>query len=464
MKIAVKRKIDLIFVVLLVIFSGLFIVVFQSLKLTRESSDLVTKTQDILYHVERVQSNTVDVETSHRGFIITGKDEYLDNLDSSKFEISTDLKILKKYSAGNELQTQRVDSLYKLIKNKIALSEYGISLRRKDSNKALDQVSSGKGKLLMDQIRSVSKSFQEEELAYLKSRTSENEENILANYRNYLIFGIFSITLMFIFYSRIRENTLSLLQYRKKQDELINELNYQNKQLDDFAHITSHNIRSPASNIHTLISLLDENSTIEDFKLIYGKLSTVSKNLNETLSELIEVLHVKKDIGIEKQTLSFEKMFKKVRDSLQGEILRHNVLITADFSGATHIRYPKTYLESIFHNLVSNSIKYKGRNRIPEIHVQTFYKDGNLCLSVSDNGLGINMKLYGEKLFGLRKTFHEHNEAKGIGLFMTKAQIEALGGKIFVESEVEKGSTFTVIFSKENLLNEISLQQEVVYS
>jgi signal transduction histidine kinase len=180
------------------------------------------------------------------------------------------------------------------------LSEYGISLRRKDFEKALDLVSSGNGKILMDNIRDLSKDFEQEEIAILNSRTSENESNIIANYRNFIIFGIFSISLILVFYFRIRDNAIKLLQYRNKQDELISELNYQNKQLDDFAHITSHNIRSPASNIHTLISLLDEHSSIDEFKLIYEKLSHVSKNLNETLNELVEVLHVKKRCGYRK--------------------------------------------------------------------------------------------------------------------------------------------------------------------
>lgn len=462
MKIPLQRKIDIIFLGLSIIFSGLFLVVFESLKLTRESSNLVSQTQDKLYQVERIIANTVDIETAHRGFAITGKDIFLENLDSAKYEIATDLKKLKNNTDGNTLQAKRIDSLYRLIKHKIELSNHGISLRRKDMNRALDLVSSGRGKIIMDSIRTISKSFQDEEIAILNSRTSENEDNILANYRNFLIFGMFSITLMFIFYSRIRENAIQLLKYRNKQDELIKELNYQNKQLDDFAHITSHNIRSPASNIHTLISLLNENSSIDEFKMIYEKLSIVSKNLNETLNELVEVLQVKKDVGIEKQILSFEEMYTKVVDSLQGEILKHNVIISTDFSEVSHIIYPRTYLESIFHNLISNAIKYKGYNRIPEIHIKSFIKEDGLYLSVKDNGLGIDMKLYGEKLFGLRKTFHAHNEAKGIGLFMTKAQIEALGGKIFAESEVAKGSTFTVKFKKEYLLHEKPINNEEV--
>ena len=67
-------------------------------------------------------------------------------------------------------------------------------------------------------------------------------------------------------------------------------------------------------------------------------------------------------------------------------------------------------------------------------------------LSISDNGLGINLMKYGASLFGLYKTFHQHADARGLGLYITKNQIEAMGGKISIESEPNVGTTFTVHF------------------
>jgi len=67
-------------------------------------------------------------------------------------------------------------------------------------------------------------------------------------------------------------------------------------------------------------------------------------------------------------------------------------------------------------------------------------------LSIEDNGIGIDLKKYDENLFGMYKTFHQNEDAKGLGLFIAKNQIEALGGKIEVKSEVDKGTTFTIFF------------------
>ncbi len=225
------------------------------------------------------------------------------------------------------------------------------------------------------------------------------------------------------------------------------ELQEQNRQLDDFAHIISHNMRSPIGNITALIGLLNEKSSMEDYQLILRKLNDVSGNLKETMNELMETLKVKKNTDVVQVELQFQEVLDKVIQSLQGEIIQTGAIVQSDFK-ASSLRYSKTYLESIFQNLISNAIKYKTRNRTPEIVIRTVQLENAIEMRVSDNGLGIDMKQYGDKLFGLHKTFHEHKDARGVGLFLVKTQIEALGGSIHVESEVDKGSTFIIHFAQ----------------
>ena len=105
-----------------------------------------------------------------------------------------------------------------------------------------------------------------------------------------------------------------------------------------------------------------------------------------------------------------------------------------------------TYLESIFQNLLSNAIKYRSPERHLEVHFSTQMVNERIELRVRDNGLGIDMERYGDKLFGMHKTFHEHQEARGVGLFLTKTQVETLGGEIFAESDVNVGTTFVIRF------------------
>lgn len=237
-----------------------------------------------------------------------------------------------------------------------------------------------------------------------------------------------------------------LLRSKQSLEALALKLQEQNRQLDEFAHIISHNLRSPIGNIKALISLLDSGSSIAEYQHIFEKLKKVSNNLGETMNDLMETLKVKKETSVERVDIRFKEIFDKVVQSLEGELIQTEAHITFDFNPAPVINYSRAYLESIFQNLLNNAIKYRSPSRKPAIHVTTFIEGESLMLRVTDNGLGIDMEKFGDKLFGLHKTFHEHKDARGVGLFLVKTQIEALGGCIVAESELDKGTTFTIRF------------------
>ncbi|HTE31144.1 MAG TPA: PAS domain-containing sensor histidine kinase [Chryseolinea sp.] len=237
-----------------------------------------------------------------------------------------------------------------------------------------------------------------------------------------------------------------LLRSKQNLEALAVNLQEQNRQLDEFAHIISHNLRSPIGNIKALIGLLDNNSTIADYQQIFEKLKNVSNNLAETMNELMETIKVKKDATVECAEIRFKEVFDKVVQSLEGDLIQCEAHISFDFSEAPTINYSKAYLESIFQNLISNAIKYRSTERKPLIRATTSSKENLTILKVSDNGQGIDMERFGDKLFGLHKTFHEHKDARGVGLFLVKTQVEALGGKICAESETDVGTTFIVTF------------------
>jgi signal transduction histidine kinase len=160
----------------------------------------------------------------------------------------------------------------------------------------------------------------------------------------------------------------------------------------------------------------------------------------------METLKVKTDTDIPRVEIRFKEVFDKVIQSLEGELIQQSASITFDFNDAPKIYYSKAYLESIFQNLLTNALKYSSPKRKPEIKVITATVETGIELRVQDNGLGIDMQRHGSKLFGLHKTFHVHQDAKGVGLFLVKTQVEALGGSISAESEVDQGTTFIIQF------------------
>ncbi|MFZ6025549.1 MAG: PAS domain-containing sensor histidine kinase [Bacteroidota bacterium] len=237
---------------------------------------------------------------------------------------------------------------------------------------------------------------------------------------------------------------------RTEQEILSLQLQQKNQQLLNFAHITSHNLRSPVSNLNSLLWLYKESQTEEEKALLFEKFETVIHNLSETLNELIDALKIQEDTGKKRESLLFEEVFKKVKDSMIGKIIETEAVVSYNFTKAPALEYPKLYLESILQNLLSNSLKYRSPLRTPVIYAETLFENGILILKFKDNGLGIDLNRHSDKLFGLNKTFHRHEEAKGVGLFITKTQVEAMGGSITAISEVDKGSTFIIYFNKKS--------------
>lgn len=285
-----------------------------------------------------------------------------------------------------------------------------------------------------------------------KQHFLKNEETILLTKSGELINVLFSVDFFETDQKKYYLSTFIDITERKKTEEKIrilsDYLTKENKQLEDFAHIVSHNLRGPTGSLKALLQFYKEEKTTERKDLLMGMFENTVNNIGTTLNELLEVVTVKHDSKREKEKLYFETVFLKLMQTFEGQIMKTKANITADFLKAPEIEYSSIYLESIIQNLLSNALKYRSNERSPLIHLETNYVNNILQLTVSDNGLGIDLALYGERLFGFHKTFHEHPEAKGVGLFITKVQVESMGGEITAKSEVNKGTTFTVIFNK----------------
>ncbi|MEQ6118701.1 PAS domain S-box protein [Reichenbachiella sp. MALMAid0571] len=231
-----------------------------------------------------------------------------------------------------------------------------------------------------------------------------------------------------------------------KQNSLNEYLIKQNKQLEEFAHIASHNLRAPIANIHSLLQLYEMDNSAENLQFIIDQVKKTSNNLYETINELTEVIKTSWELNKQKQKLRFSEIFNKVKQDISIEIIQKNAVINENFDQIDTLEYPKVYLESILQNLLSNALKYCHPNRKPNIEVKTKIDNNNVLMSFKDNGLGIDLNRYGTRIFGLRKTFHQNENARGVGLFITKAQIDSMGGDITIRSEVNVGTEFIINF------------------
>lgn len=229
---------------------------------------------------------------------------------------------------------------------------------------------------------------------------------------------------------------------------LINRIN----QLEELNHIIAHNLRGPANNILLLVDMLKDSIEQKEsdgprleMKEIVSYLEEGSNSLVASLNTLMDVVRISMSKEIPFDDCDVHTICSEILDQLNSTIFETGAFVQLDLE-VRNIHYPKVFLESLIYNLLSNALKYMSPDRIPDILVRTYMQNGRVVLSVKDNGLGIDLVKYGHKIFKLNQVFHKRADSKGVGLYITKAQIESFGGKIEVKSRENEGSEFIVTF------------------
>jgi PAS domain S-box-containing protein len=227
----------------------------------------------------------------------------------------------------------------------------------------------------------------------------------------------------------------------KQSFELVSE---QNKRLLNFSYIVSHNLRSHTSNIELISGLMEGIKSQEEQAEMVHLLQKVSKSLDDTMRNLNEVVNIRTNFNVTIERLNLHEYIERSLSVLEKQIRDKKVEIQNLVPKQIFIDYNVAYLESILYNFISNAIRYSHPKRKPLIVLQ--FNEKEKALSIADNGIGIDLKRNGENLFGMYKTFNNNPDAKGIGLFITKNQIDAMGGRIETKSEIDEGTTFTIYF------------------
>ncbi|MCI0750906.1 MAG: HAMP domain-containing histidine kinase [Flammeovirgaceae bacterium] len=243
-------------------------------------------------------------------------------------------------------------------------------------------------------------------------------------------------------------NLASEVSQSKQALEYANEeLIKHNNELRQFSYTISHNLRAPVARLLGLTYLLKNNSnglTSDQLNMI-DLLNISSSELDTIIRDLNKIIDIRNEVYKIKEKVFFEAEWEQVRRSL-ASLTTSEMKIHADFSEAPFVYTIRPILNSVLYNLASNAIKYRSPKRPLEITLKSIKTTGYVKLMVSDNGLGINMDLYGKDLFGIYKRFHSDTEGKGLGLYLVKTQVESTGGVVSVESSMNVGTTFIIDF------------------
>ena len=218
-----------------------------------------------------------------------------------------------------------------------------------------------------------------------------------------------------------------------------------NQQLEQFAFIASHNLRAPVASLLGLGNLMEVSlSNKEDIEQICLNMMNTARELDRVVRDLSTILEIRKTSHAPLAKIILDDEVHLVKVSLEREILETRADLRIDFSEVPSVMTVRPLMDSILMNLISNAIKYRHPDRAPRISLSTTRIGGEICLMVSDNGLGMDLKEYGDKVFTLYGRFHSHVDGKGLGLYLVKTHVIAMGGRIEVESKLGVGSTFRV--------------------
>jgi len=235
----------------------------------------------------------------------------------------------------------------------------------------------------------------------------------------------------------------------RKKDELA--LNYmltisndQNERLRNYAHIVSHNLRSHSGNINMMLELIAETHPTWTEEEMFQMLQVSSSQLRDTITHLNEVVAIGGTVDENLLQINLRKSIDACIGQISGTAIDAKVEIQNLVDENISILGLAAYVDSMLINLISNGIKYRSNEVKSFVRIDARHVDNHVEITVEDNGIGIDLKRHGDKLFGMYKTFHGNKDARGIGLFITKNQIEAMGGSIHVASIPNKGTTFTI--------------------
>lgn len=244
-----------------------------------------------------------------------------------------------------------------------------------------------------------------------------------------------------------KESLERLVEKRTEELKYINEeLTEYNNRLEQFAFITAHNLRGPVSTLLGLSQVYNTNDSSDPInQVILEKSKETTIKLDEIIKDLVGILDLQKSVANLSHNININTVLKDVMILLSKELEQSKAIIHHNFKESTTITAVPAYLNNIFYNLISNSLKYCKKDSTPHVEIHYGVQGDTILFKFSDRGRGIDLSKQGEKIFRPYKRFHLDKEGKGLGLYIVKTQVEMMRGKVSIESEEDKGTTITIV-------------------
>lgn len=237
-----------------------------------------------------------------------------------------------------------------------------------------------------------------------------------------------------------------------KKDQILEHLTRTNERLKNLNYTTSHDLRSPAGNLLTILDFIDpckipDGDTREYIELLRMSAVDLKKKLDRQTDLILESRNHTVPVG----TIHLPDVLDRITISIQVLIRESGTRITQNFGAFKEVTFNEWYLESVLLNLITNAIKYAHPDREPEIRITAQVNNGQKLIRIEDNGKGFDPAETGN-IFGLGHTLQRNADSKGVGLYLTYTHMTSLGGNISADSCKGRGTTFTLTFPPEHTL------------
>lgn len=433
-------------------------------------TNAVMHTSKVLQRTDELYSSILERETNIRGFILTGKEEFLTNYNQSNVDADLLLAQLQTLTIDNGLQQNNIEELRGLINSRVRTFDATIKHMRENGNLDgfLDTTKANNALIGYQMIKNVVLRINDVENNLFRDRNQSLINNINALPFIVGLISVFSITIGLVTFFSIyqynkaqvaadRERTL----FQEKLKDQINLLDESNKELEQFAYVASHDLQEPLRKITAFSDLLKDQyfDKLEgEGELYLNRITAAAIRMRRLITDLLDYSRAGK---IEKEKVKNVKLSKIISEMLEDvEVAIEDKSAKITVGTLPTVKGCDTEYRQVFQNLISNSLKFSKPGVNPEITITAEEASSDLIakfptldteekhhlIKVCDNGIGFQ-KEYADRIFSIFQRLHGKNdyEGTGIGLSITRKIIEKNGGIIFAESSPSNGAIFNII-------------------